>query len=84
MSELTNDAGEEIDLLAVELARLDVDPIRAESIRARAHAELLRSRRSGLRRALAVGYRRVELPVASALAVGYLIWALQTVLSVGR
>lgn len=83
MNEPNDDAGE-IDLLAAELPRLDVDPIRAESIRARAHAELRRSSRSGMRRALAAGYRRIELPAASVLAVGYLIWALQTVLSVGR
>jgi hypothetical protein len=78
-------ADDAIDLLAFELAHLDVDPIRAESIRARAHAELRAGRPAGkIRRALARTYRGLELPVASALALVYLIWALQTVLSVGR
>jgi hypothetical protein len=76
--------GDAIDLLARELPRLDVDAVTAAAIRARARAELARHPR-GLARVRGVarrGYRRVELPLASALAVGYLVWAVQTILMV--
>jgi hypothetical protein len=81
-------AQDPIELLAIGLPRLDVEPARAEAIRARAHAELargsLQTRRAALRRHVRRAYRRVELPMASAVAVLYLTWALQTVLAVSH
>lgn len=74
-----------IDLLARELPRLDVAPATAAAIRARARAELARHPRGGLARVRGVArrtYRRVELPLASAVAVAYLVWAVQTILMV--
>ena len=79
-----------LDLVELELAHLDVDPITAAAIRDRARAELARcagppSRTwpAGMRRAAGRAYRRLELPVASALAVAYLAWAVQTILAAG-
>jgi hypothetical protein len=80
----TDDTDGTIDLLARELARLDVAPARAEAIRARAHAELDRQRRlaqPGLRRTLRRAYRRVELGVVGIAALGYMSWTVQLVLS---
>ncbi len=75
-----------IDLLARELPRLDMDPITAAAIRDRARAELARGSSHGrLARVRGVarrGYRRLELPLASALAGAYLAWAVQTILMV--
>jgi len=86
MNDNERSAGDAIDLLARELPGLDVDPLTAAAIRARARAELARGASRGrlarVRGAARRGYRRVELPVASALAVAYLAWAVQTILMV--
>ncbi len=85
MNDNEHGGGDAIDLLARELPRLDVDPVTAASIRARARAELARHPRGGLARVRGMarrGYRRVELPLASALAVAYLVWAVQTIMLV--
>jgi hypothetical protein len=85
MNDNERTADDAIDLLARELPRLDVEPATAAAIRARARAELARHPHGGLARARGIarrGYRRVELPLASALAVAYLAWAVQTILMV--
>ena len=85
MNDNERTADDAIDLLVRELPRLDVDPATAAAIRARARDELARHPRGGLARARGIarrGYRRVELPLASALAVAYLAWAVQTILTV--
>jgi len=84
MNDNERTADDAIDLLARELPRLDVDPATAAAIRARARAELARHPRrlSRVRGIARRGYHRVELPLASALAVAYLAWAVQTILMV--
>jgi hypothetical protein len=61
-----------IDLLARELPRLDVEPSRVETMRARAHVALER-RPSRLTRF----YRRAELGAVIAVAAVYLLWYAQ-------
>lgn len=78
-----SDETEPIDLLARQLGTLDVDPERAEIIRARMHDALDRQiarSRPGWRRTLRRAYRQVELGAVGALAVSYFVWVVQIVL----
>jgi hypothetical protein len=71
--------------LAGGLPPLDVDPARAEWMRARAHAELARAAgraRPGWRATLRRAWRRAELPLVAGVAALYVTWAVQAVMVV--